>query len=172
MEHWYPSGGLVVSAGSKHAKHLTSNYIPYEAMKVHQNVSNLLLGSLLAAVCGLFTLAGCASMESASTESLLKSAGFQARTPSTSKQKAAYAALPAYQLHRGSMKGHSIYAYKDEKAGVVYLGNKAQYAQFKQLAANAKLKEEKQVAHNMDNDLVYHWYGSWKDFGDASPIDD
>ena len=25
--------------------------------------------------------------------------------------------------------------------------------------------EEKQVAHNMDNDLTYRWYGSWKDFG-------
>ena len=140
-------------------------------MKIQQSVPNLFLGSLLAAVCGLFTLAGCATMESASQESLLKSAGFQTRTPSTAKQKAAYAALPAYQLHRGSLKGHTIYAYKDEKAGVVYVGNKAQYAQYKQLATKAKLKEEKQVAHNMDNNLAYRWYGSWKDFGDASPIE-
>jgi hypothetical protein len=33
------------------------------------------------------------------------------------------------------------------------------------------LREEKLVAHNMDNDLVYRWYGSWKDFGAASPVD-
>lgn len=135
------------------------------------NVANLALIVLLSAVCGLFTLAGCASMEAASQESLLKSAGFQARTPSTQKQKAAFAALPAYQLHRGTKGGKTIYAYKDEKAGVVYIGNEAQYQQFQQLAAQAKLKEEKQVAHNMDNDLVYRWYGSWKDFGAASPID-
>ena len=28
------------------------------------------------------------------------------------------------------------------------------------------------MAHNMDNDLTYRWYGSWKDFGAASPVDD
>jgi hypothetical protein len=127
--------------------------------------------ALLAAVSGLFMLAGCAAMESASQESLLTSAGFQARTPSTEKQKAAYAALPAYQLHRGTKESKTIYAYKDEKAGVVYIGNEAQYQQYKQAAAKARLKEEKQVAHNMDNDLVYRWYGSWKEFGAASPVD-
>jgi hypothetical protein len=111
-------------------------------MKVQQTASNLVLGSLAAAVCGLLALAGCATMESASQESLLQSAGFQARTPTTEKQKAAYQALPAYKLHRGTLKGRTIYAYKDEKAGVVYLGNQAQYAQYRQLAANAKLKEE------------------------------
>ena len=136
-----------------------------------RSLSYLVLASLLAAVCGLFTLAGCASMESASQESLLTSAGFQARTPSTPKQKAAFAALPPYQLHRGTWKGRTVYAYKDEKAGVAYIGNKANYAQFQQLAAKAKLAEEKQVAHNMDNDLVYRWYGSWDDFGAASPVD-
>ena len=67
---------------------------------------------------------------------------------------------------RAQERSDTIYAYKDEKAGVVYLGNNAQYAQFHQLAAKAQLKEEKQVAHDMDNDLVYRWYGSWKDFGD------
>ena len=109
-------------------------------------------------------------MEAASQESLLKQAGFQARTPSTPKQKAAYAALPAYQLHKGTWKGKTIYAYKDEKAGVVWVGHEAQYQQFRQLAAKAQLAEEKQVAHNMDNDLTYRWYGSWSDFGAASPV--
>jgi hypothetical protein len=111
-------------------------------MKTQQSVSKLFLGSALAGVCVLLALAGCASMEAASQESLLQKAGFQARTPTTAKQKAAYAALPAYKLHKGTREGRTIYAYKDEKAGVVYLGNQAQYAQYKQLAANAKLKEE------------------------------
>ena len=77
-----------------------------------------------------------------SRESLLQKAGFQSRTPTTAEQKAAYARLPAYELHRGTLKGRTIYAYKDEKAGVVYLGSEAQYAQYKQLAVKAKLKEE------------------------------
>ena len=142
----------------------------YTIMKA-QRVSILFLGSLCATICALLALAGCASMESATEESLLQSAGFQSRTPTTAKQQAAYTALPAYQLHKGTMKGRTIYAYKDEKKGVVYLGNKAQYAQYQQLAKKAQLKEEKQVARDMDNDLVYRWYGSWKDFGAASPVD-
>ena len=140
-------------------------------MSEKPSLSNVVLASLLAAVCGLIGLAGCATMEAASQESLLKSAGFVERTPTTEKQKAAYAALPAYQLHSGTRAGRTGYVYKDEKAGVVYIGDKAQYAQYQQLAAKAKLKEEKQVAHNLDNDLVYRWYGSWKDFGAASPVD-
>ena len=109
-------------------------------MKDQQSISKLFLGSI-ATICVL-VLAGCATMESASQESLLQKAGFQSRTPTTEKQKTAYQKLPAYQLHRITLKGRTVYAYKDEKAGVVYLGSEAQYAQYKQLAVNAKLKEE------------------------------
>jgi hypothetical protein len=118
--------------------------------------------ALLAAVCGLFTLAGCATMKSASQESLLKSAGFQERTPSTPKQKTAYQKLPAYQLHRITLKGRTVYAYKDEKAGVVYLGSQAEYAQFRQLAAKAKLKEEQFTAAQIALDEKdAHTYSQW-----------
>ena len=78
--------------------------------------------------------------------------GFQSRTPITAKQKAAYAKLPAYELHQGTLKGRTIYAYKDEKAGVVYLGSQAEYAQYKQLAAKAKLKEEQITAARIELD--------------------
>jgi hypothetical protein len=140
-------------------------------MKAQQSVSTLFLGSLVAAVCALIALAGCATMEPHTEEALLQKAGFQARTPTTEKQKAAYAALPAYKLHKGTKDGRTIYAYKDQKAGVVYLGHKAEYAQYQQLATKAQLKEEKQVAENMGQDDVYRWYGSWNDFGAASPVD-
>ena len=116
-------------------------------MKSHSSQNqegHLVLASLIAAFCALIALAGCVSMGAApaSQESLLIKAGFQSRTPTTAEQKAAYARLPANQLHRGALKGQTIYAYKDEKAGVVYLGSEAQYAQYKQLAVNAKLKAE------------------------------
>ena len=125
-------------------------------------LSNLVLASLIVAVCGLIGFAGCATMEAASQESLLKSAGFQERTPSTEKQKAAYQALPAYHLHQLTLKGRTTYAYKDEKAGVVYLGNEAQYAQYRQLAAKAKLKEEQFTAAQIALDEKdVHTYNQW-----------
>ena len=136
-------------------------------MKSHSSqkqpsVSYLALASLIVAVCGLIGFAGCASMQAASRESLLNSAGFQERTPTTEKQKAAYQALPAYHLHQLTLKGRTMYAYKDEKAGVVYLGSQAEYAQYRQLAAKAKLKEEQFTATQIALDEKdVHTYNQW-----------
>ena len=123
---------------------------------------NFVLASLIVAACGLTGFAGCASMEAASKESLLKSAGFQERTPTTEKQKAAYQALPAYHLHQLTVKGRTIYAYKNEQAGVVDLGSQAEYARFRQLAAKAKLKEEEFTAAEIALDEKdAHTYSQW-----------
>ena len=110
-------------------------------------------------------------MESASQESLLTSAGFQARTPSTPEAESGIlrrCLLISCIVARGKVNRLRLQGRESRRS---LLGNKAQYAQFQQLAAKANLKEEKQVAHNMDNDLVYRWYGSWEDFGAASPVD-
>ena len=126
------------------------------------SICNLVLASLIVAACGLMGFAGCASMEAPSQESLLQKAGFQSRTPTTEKQKAAYRALPAYRLHSLTLKGRTMYAYKDEKAGVVYLGSQAEYAQYRQLAAKAKLKEEQFTAAQIaleEKDM--HEYNKW-----------
>ena len=129
-------------------------------MKDQQSVPKLFLGSLVA-ICAL-VLAGCTAMESASQESLLQKAGFQSRTPTTAEQKAAYAKLPANQLHQVTWKGRTLYGYKDEKAGVVWVGNEAQYAQYKQLATNAKLSQDQitpaQAALEAKD---YHTYSQW-----------
>ena len=134
-------------------------------MKSHSSQNQgapLVLASLIAAFCALIALAGCTTMQPASRESLLKQAGFQSRTPTTAEQKAAYAKLPAYELHRGTWKGQTIYAYKDEKAGVVYLGREAQYAQYKQLAMNAKLKAEQFTpAQTALEEKDVHTYTQW-----------
>ncbi len=122
----------------------------------------LFLGSVLA-ICAL-VLAGCTTMQPASQESLLQKAGFQSRTPTTAQQKAAYAKLPANQLHQVTWKGRTLYGYKDEKAGVVWVGNEAQYAQYKQLATNAKLSQDQitpaQAALEAKD---VHTYNSWYD---------
>jgi hypothetical protein len=134
-------------------------------MKSHSSQNregHLVLASLIAAFCALIALAGCTTTQPASRESLLKQAGFQSRTPTTAEQKAAYAKLPAYELHRGTLKGRTIYAYKDEKAGVVYIGSEAEYAQYKQLAVNAKMKEEQFTpAQTALDERDYREYNSW-----------
>jgi hypothetical protein len=130
-------------------------------MKDQQSVPKLFLGSLLA-ICAL-VLAGCAAMETtASQESLLQQAGFQSRTPTTAVQKAVYAKLPANELHRVTVKGRTLYGYKDDKAGVVYLGNEAQYAQYKQLATKANLKDDQITpAQAALEQKDMHTYNSW-----------
>jgi hypothetical protein len=132
-------------------------------MKAQKSASNLFLGSVLAAACALLVLAGCTTMQpAASQESLLQQAGFQSRTPTTAKQKAVYAKLPANQLHRVTVNGRTIYGYKDEKAGVVWVGDEAQYAHYKQLAAKANLKADQitpaQAALEKQD---MHTYSSW-----------
>ena len=128
------------------------------------SVPTLFLGSVLA-ICAL-VLAGCTTMQpAASQESLLQKAGFQSRTPTTAEQKAAYAKLPANQLHQVTWKGRTLYGYKDQKAGVVWVGNQAQYAQYKQLATNAKLSQDQitpaQAALEAKDMRVYNnWYDS------------
>jgi hypothetical protein len=135
-------------------------------MKSHSSQNqegHLVFASLIAAFCALIALAGCTTMQPASQESLLQQAGFQSRTPTTAKQKAVYAKLPANQLHRVTVNGRTIYGYKDEKAGVVWVGNEAQYAHYKQLAAKANLKADQitpaQAALEARDMHVYNqWY--------------
>ena len=49
-------------------------------------ISDLSLILILAA-CGIMFIAGCATMQTENTPSLLSQAGFHARTPQTAKQK-------------------------------------------------------------------------------------
>ena len=134
----------------------------HSCQKKRPSLSYLAVAWLIVAVCGLIGFTGCASLTPASQESLLKSAGFRERTPTTEKQKAAYQALPAYHLHQLTLKERTIYAYKDEKAGVVYLGSQAEYAQYRQLAAKAKLKEEQFTAAEIALDQKdMHEYNKW-----------
>lgn len=99
----------------------------------------------------------------------LSESGFLARVPETETQRASYAALPASRLYRGVKNGRAFYAYKDEKAGVVYIGNEQDYqrymARVRRLVAFYETTEAKMVAHNMDNDLQLRWDPSWTGLG-------
>jgi hypothetical protein len=106
-------------------------------------------------------LAGCAGMGSANTESLLTAAGFRARTPQTPKQQQIYAALPPYQVQRATVKGQVFYVYKDEKAGVAYVGREQEYQRYQQLAIEQQIAQNQIMAAQMEQQAALDWYGGF-----------
>jgi hypothetical protein len=106
-------------------------------------------------------LAGCAGMGSANTESLLTAAGFRARTPQTPKQQQIYAALSPYQVQRATVKGQVFYVYKDEKAGVAYVGREQEYQRYQQLAIEQQIAQNQIMAAQMEQQAALDWYGGF-----------
>ncbi len=80
---------------------------------------------LFAACAAVLFLVSCAEMEATNTKSLLSAAGFHTVTPTTPLQKEVYGHLTAYRVQRVSMKGKTIYAFKDEGAGMILIGASA-----------------------------------------------
>jgi hypothetical protein len=128
-------------------------------MKTQQSQLSVIL-IFAAAVTALF-VAGCAGVGSGNTTSLLTAAGFRARTPQTSQQQQIYAALPPYQVHRATVKGKTFYVYKDEKAGIAYVGREQEYQRYHQLAVQQQIAQNYYMAAEMDRAAAFGWYGAW-----------
>lgn len=125
-------------------------------MKTTKPSLNILM-IFAAAAAALFT-AGCAGMTSANTEPLLSAAGFRVRTPQTPKQQQIYAALPPYKVHRATVHGKVFYVYKDEKAGVAYVGREAEYQRYQQLAIQQQIAQDQYMAAEMQQQAALDWY--------------
>jgi hypothetical protein len=128
-------------------------------MKTQQSQSNVIL-IFAAAITALF-VAGCAEVGSGNTTSLLTAAGFRAHTPQTPKQQQIYAALPAYHVERATVNGHVFYVYKDEKAGVAYVGREQEYQRYHELAVQQQIAQNYYMAAEMDRAAAYGWYGAY-----------
>jgi len=123
-------------------------------------VSNIII--FLSAMAGALFLTGCAGMGSANTTSLLTAAGFRARTPQTPKQQQMYAALPPYQVQRATVAGKGVfYVYKDEKAGVAYVGREHEYQRYQQLAIQQQIAQNQIMAAEMEQQAALDWYGGF-----------
>ena len=121
--------------------------------------SNIVI--FIATLAGTIFLAGCAGMGSSNTESLLTAAGFRARTPQTPKQQQIYAALPPYQVQRATVNGKVFYVYKDEKAGVAYVGREQEYQRYQQLAIQQQIAQNQIAAAEMEQQAALDWYGGF-----------
>jgi hypothetical protein len=122
---------------------------------------NLTLVGIIGAAAAALFVAGCAEMGSGNTTSLLTAAGFRARTPQTPTQQQIYAALPAYTVEHAVVKGRVFYVYKDEKAGLAYVGREAEYQRYKQLAVQQQIAQNYYMAAEMDRAAAWRWYGAW-----------
>ena len=107
----------------------------------------------------LVGLAGCATMETANTKSLLLQAGFHVRTPDTPKRKEIYASLTDRHMQRATVDGKVFYVFKDEKEGVAYVGREAEYSRYRDLAVAQKMRQEYYMAMEMERASARMWYG-------------
>ena len=127
-------------------------------MKKRLKSSNLIL---ISAIGGGIFLAGCANMETGNdnTKSLLATAGFRVRSPETAKQREVFAALPSNRVEHAKVHGKSFYVFKDEKAGVAYVGGEADHRRYLELCRQrhaAKAQEEE-----MNPSLATSWDNQW-----------
>lgn len=116
---------------------------------------------LIAAVATVLFFVGCAEMEANNTKSLLSAAGFHTVTPTTPIQKQVYAEMPAYRVQRISMKNKVIYAYKDENAGLAYVGHEPEYQRYKNLCIQQRIAQDYYMASSMSPYYGHRWYGAW-----------
>ena len=129
-------------------------------MKIQKPKLNVIL--IFAVAVATLVVAGCAGVGSGNTTSLLSAAGFRVRTPQTPKQQQIYAALPPYQVQRATVPGKgTFYVYKDEKAGVAYVGREQEYQRYQQLAVQQQIAQNYYTAVAMDRAAAYGWYGAW-----------
>jgi hypothetical protein len=120
---------------------------------------------IFVAACAFLLLTGCEAFENRTQRLTLSDSGFLARLPETERQRDFYAALPPYELYGGVKNGQPFYVYKDEKAGVVYVGNEQDYqrymAKVRRLIVYYETTEAKMIARQIDGNVQARWDGSW-----------
>ena len=125
----------------------------------HRLTVSAIAAAAIAIAISLFS--GCAEVESNNTKSLLSAAGFQVRTPKTPLQQQVYGELQPYRVERITYKGKTVYAYKDEKAGVAYVGREPEYQRYSQLCVQQRIAQDYYAAVQMDRMYAARWYGAW-----------
>jgi hypothetical protein len=114
---------------------------------------------LMLVASGVAFIAGCVSVETEKTKSLLSEAGFHLRTPHTAKQQELYAALPSNKIERAAVKDKVFYVFKDEKAGVAYVGGEAEYRRYQRLSMERKVAQA--AEEEMNPSLATPWNNQW-----------
>jgi len=59
------------------------------------------------------------------------------------------------------VKGRSFYVYKDEKAGIAYVGRQPEYQRYQQLCVQQQIAQNYYMAAEMNRAAAFGWYGAW-----------
>jgi hypothetical protein len=59
------------------------------------------------------------------------------------------------------VKDKVFYVYKDEKAGVAYVGHEPEYQRYKQLAVQQQIAQEQYMAAELDRQAALNFYGGF-----------
>ena len=125
----------------------------------------LTVSGMCAAILTTAFLIGCAETEAHNTKSLLSAAGFHVKTPKTPQQKEIYDTLPANQVERATYQGKTFYVFKDDKAGVAYVGREAEYQNYKRMCIQQQVARDYYMAAQMNQMYAHRWYGAWGPYG-------
>lgn len=118
----------------------------------------------MAALAAVILLAGCASLGSGNTESLLSAAGFRTRTPATAKQIAIFNSLTPYQLQRHNYQGKVMYVYANPKRNVLFIGGETEYQAYQKLAVKQQIAANNLAAAQLNQSNAMMW-GPWGPMG-------
>jgi len=99
------------------------------------------------------------SSGAAQTESLLTSAGFKTKTPSTPRQQQHFKTLTPNKIMTVHRNGRTYYVYADPVQNQLYIGNQAQFQRYQQLRKANHLALEQEYSETMGDT------GAWEPFG-------
>jgi hypothetical protein len=118
-----------------------------------------LLVTILCAVVLLAFVNGCATTKQ--TEDLLSAAGFKTQPATTPEQQAHLKSLPAHTLTPVQRAGKQYFVYPDVAHNVLYIGQNAQYQEYKKLRQEQKSAAEVQLSPTARETTEMAVWGNW-----------
>lgn len=113
----------------------------------------LSIGTPMALITGCSTTTG--------KENMLSAAGFNAVPADTPERQAHLKSLPADKITPVQRNGTTYYTFADPKHNVLYVGQEAQYQEYRRLRLQKQMADEQLAAAQMNEDAAWNAWGPW-----------
>ena len=94
-------------------------------------------------------------------ENMLSAAGFKRVPADTPERQAHLKSLPADKITAVQREGTVYYTFPDPKNNVLYVGQEAQYQQYRRLRYQKQLADERLEAAELNQDTAWGVWGPW-----------